>query len=144
MKQFERSLPMMLYKTLDVVMPQFRAIYSEYGITEQQWRVLRVLWEHESMPLLELADITLISAPSLVGIIDRLGNVEMVKRVRSELDRRVVFIEITAKGKALKEKVSPRVDAIYARLEDSIDAEVWASMLEGMNKIIANKGKVLG
>ena len=133
---------MMLYKTLDVVMPQFRAIYSEYGITEQQWRVLRVLWEHESMPLLELADITLILPPSLVGIIDRLSRVEMVKRVRSKTDRRVVFIEITAKGKALKENVSPRVDAIYARLENSIDAELWAKMLEGMNTIIASKVKL--
>jgi len=139
MKQFERSLPMMLYKTLDVVMPQFRAIYSEHGITEQQWRVLRVLWEHESMPLLELADITLISPPSLVGIVDRLSKIAMVRRVRSEMDRRVVFIEITAKGKALKEEVSPRVDTIYARLENSIDAELWSKMLEAMNEIIATK-----
>ena len=130
---------MMLYKTLDVVMPQFRAIYSEHGITEQQWRVLRVLWEHESMPLLELADITLISPPSLVGIVDRLSKIAMVRRVRSEMDRRVVFIEITAKGKALKEEVSPRVDTIYARLENSIDAELWSKMLEAMNEIIATK-----
>lgn len=139
MKQFERSLPMMLYKTLDAVMPQFRVIYAEFGITEQQWRVLRVLWERESMPLLELAELTLISPPSLVGIIDRLSKIAMVRRVRSELDRRVVNIEITLKGRVLKENVSPRVDAIYARLEESIDAELWAKMLEAMDMLISAK-----
>jgi len=130
---------MMLYKTLDAVMPQFRVIYAEFGITEQQWRVLRVLWERESMPLLELAELTLISPPSLVGIIDRLSKIAMVRRVRSELDRRVVNIEITLKGRVLKENVSPRVDAIYARLEESIDAELWAKMLEAMDMLISAK-----
>jgi DNA-binding MarR family transcriptional regulator len=43
--QFTRSLPMMLYRTLDTVMPRFRSIFNEFGLTEQQWRVLRVLWE---------------------------------------------------------------------------------------------------
>jgi homoprotocatechuate degradation regulator HpaR len=139
MKQFERSLPMMLYKTLDAVMPDFRAIYLQHGVTEQQWRVLRVLWEHESMPMLELAELTLISPPSLVGIIDRLSKMAMVKRVRSTRDRRVVYITITQKGVSLKELVSPKLDAAYATLEKSIDKQLWAKMMDAMNKIIEAK-----
>ena len=71
MNDFQRSLPMMLYRTLDCVLPAFRQIYQEFGITEQQWRVLRVLWETDSQSLLALAEATLISSPSLVGIVDR-------------------------------------------------------------------------
>lgn len=130
---------MMLYKTLDAVMPDFRAIYLEHGVTEQQWRVLRVLWEHESMPVLELAELTLISPPSLVGIIDRLSKMAMVTRIRSTRDRRVVYIRITQKGVSLKELVSPKVDAVYARLEQSIETELWEKMLEAMNKIVEAK-----
>ena len=139
MKQFERSLPMMLYKTLDAVMPDFRAIYLEHGVTEQQWRVLRVLWEHESMPMLELAELTLISPPSLVGIIDRLSKMAMVTRVRSTRDRRVVYIRITQKGVSLKELVSPKLDAACTRLEKSIDTRLWAKMMDAMNKIVEAK-----
>jgi DNA-binding MarR family transcriptional regulator len=47
MEEFSRSLPMLLYRTLDAVMPRFRRIFNEFGLTEQQWRVLRVLWQHE-------------------------------------------------------------------------------------------------
>jgi len=66
--QFTRSLPMMLYRTLDTVMPSFRKIFNDFGLTEQQWRVLRVLWEGDDITIRQLAEVTLIPAPSLVGI----------------------------------------------------------------------------
>ena len=77
-QSFSGSLPMMLYRALDVVMPRFRRIFNEFGLTEQQWRVLRVLWETEEIAFRELSDITLIPAPSLVGVIDRLAKQRLV------------------------------------------------------------------
>ncbi len=59
MQEFSHSLPMMLYRTLDTVMPRFRQIFSEFGLTEQQWRVLRVLWQHEQIAFRELAGLPL-------------------------------------------------------------------------------------
>ena len=85
-QSFSGSLPMMLYRALDVVMPRFRRIFNEFGLTEQQWRVLRVLWETEEIAFRELSDITLIPAPSLVGVIDRLAKQRLVDRRRSETD----------------------------------------------------------
>ena len=58
---------MRLYRALDAVMPAFRQVFSEFGLTEQQWRVLRVLWEQGAVPLSSLASATLIPAPSLVA-----------------------------------------------------------------------------
>ena len=34
--QFTRSLPMMLYRALDTVMPSFRKIFNDFGLTEQR------------------------------------------------------------------------------------------------------------
>ena len=48
-QEFSRSLPMMLIRALDAVMPRFRDIFKEFGLTEQQWRVLRVLWEQDEI-----------------------------------------------------------------------------------------------
>ena len=100
-EQFNRSLPMMLYRTLDAVMPRFRKIFNEFGLTEQQWRVLRVLWEQEAVTLNRLADHTLIPAPSLVGVVDRLERDELVTRQRSEVDQRKVNVVLTSQGAAL-------------------------------------------
>lgn len=133
--QFSRSLPMMLYRALDAVMPRFRKIFNDFGLTEQQWRVLRVLWEREAETLRRLADETLIPAPSLVGIVDRLERDQLVTRQRSEADRRKVNIVLTSQGAALEAEVMPRVAAAYAELKQSVDADTWERVLEGLGRI---------
>ena len=52
--KFDKSLPMMLYRTLDVLIPKYRAVFKQHDISETQWRILRVLWEHESCGAAEL------------------------------------------------------------------------------------------
>lgn len=133
--QFSRSLPMMLYRTLDAVMPRFRKIFNEFGLTEQQWRVLRVLWEHEAMTLNRLAGMTLVPAPSLVGIVDRLERDHLVTRQRSQSDRRKVNVVLTSQGAALEDEVMPRVAATYAELKQSVDAATWDQVLRGLEDI---------
>ncbi len=135
MQEFSRSLPMMLYRSLDAVMPRFRRIFSEFGLTEQQWRVLRVLWQHDEIAFRELADLTLIPAPSLVGIVDRLTTSGLAERRRSATDRRHVYVHATAKGKALEAKVRPRVDQAYDELRSSVDAWTWDSLISGLEQI---------
>ena len=135
MQDFSRSLPMMLYRALDAVMPRFRTIFTEFGLTEQQWRVLRVLWEHDQMALVKLAALTLIPAPSLVGVVDRLQAAGMVTRQRSETDRRVLYVVATQQGRDLKDRVMPRVQAAYAELQESMDAEEWRQVLHALESI---------
>ncbi len=135
MQEFSHSLPMMLYRTLDAVMPRFRQIFSEFGLTEQQWRVLRVLWQHEQIAFRELADLTLISPPSLVGVVDRLTSSGLASRRRSDTDRRNVFVYATGKGMALESDVRPRVDKAYAELRRSVDAKTWDALIAGLEQI---------
>ncbi len=135
MQEFSRSLPMMLYRTLDAVMPRFRSIFKEFGLTEQQWRVLRVLWQCKQLAFRELADLTLIPAPSLVGVVDRLSRSGMVARRRSAKDRRIVFVHATQKGQALESQVMPRVDKAYAELRRSVDAQTWNDLITGLEKL---------
>lgn len=134
-EQFNRSLPMVLYRTLDAVMPRFRKIFNEFGLTEQQWRVLRVLWEREAETLNRLAALTLIPAPSLVGIVDRLERDQLVIRQRSQADRRKVNIVLTSPGAALEDEIMPQVAAAYAELKCSVDSETWIKVLEGLQAI---------
>ena len=131
---------MMLYSALDAVMPRFRKIFKKFGLTEQQWRVLRVLWEIDSVALQALADITLIPAPSLVGIIDRLETSDLVERRRSKSDRRVVYIHATTTGQELERQVQPQVDRLYAELQASIDPRLWDHLMAGLDSIVSTCG----
>lgn len=135
MQDFSRSLPMMLYRALDAVMPRFRRIFGEFGLTEQQWRVLRVLWERDTVTLGELSRLTLIAPPSLVGVIDRLGASGLLERRRSRSDRRVVHVGATAAGRELEQQVMPRVQETYAALRDSLPEEDWSALIDGLERV---------
>jgi homoprotocatechuate degradation regulator HpaR len=123
-------------------MPRFRRIFNEFGLTEQQWRVLRVLWEHEEIAFRDLSETTLIPAPSLVGVVDRLGKQGLVARKRSETDRRNVFVHATDKGRELHRVVRPRVDDAYAELRGSVDAEEWRQLMRGLERIASLEQEV--
>lgn len=136
LQQFSGSLPIMLYRALDAVMPRFRQIFKAHGITEQQWRVLRVLWDADAMPLGELARSTLIAAPSLVGIVDRLQDAGLVGRRPTPGDRRVVLVYITQTGRERLDRLLPQVATTYAALKQGVRSDEWDRLLDGLQALI--------
>ena len=97
--------------------------------------MLRVLWEHQDIAFHQLADITLIPAPSLVGVVDRLSHSGLVERRRSDSDRRKVSVLATRKGKALERKVRPRVEEAYAELRSAINKKEWNQLIDGLDRL---------
>ena len=95
-KELSHSLPMMLYKALDTIMPKFRIIFKEFGITEPQARILRILWQYKTIALNELSALSLITPPSLVGVVDRMELNGLVERSNSSTDRRKTCLLYTS------------------------------------------------
>ena len=125
---FSTSLPMQLYKALDAIMPEYRNLFYKYDLTEQQWRILRVLWTENNITVAQLSKFTLLPAPSLVGILDRLVKKNLLIRNRSDKDRRQVQISLTTKGQELQQLVAPSVLAIHSRLKARVSNEEWQSL----------------
>ncbi|MFL2811803.1 MAG: MarR family transcriptional regulator [Paracoccaceae bacterium] len=125
---FSTSLPMQLYKALDAIMPEYRNLFYKYDLTEQQWRILRVLWTENNITVAQLSKITLLPAPSLVGILDRLVKKNLLIRNRSDKDRRQVQISLTTKGQELQQLVAPSVLAIHSRLKARVSNDEWQSL----------------
>ena len=87
-----------------------------------------MLWEHEEIAQGALADLTLIPAPSLIGVLDRLTINGLIERHRSPDDRRVVKVAATRAGRRLEEKLMPAVAKVYATLRASHDSETWTQL----------------
>ncbi len=135
MISFDQSFPMIMSRALDRVMPVYRELFSRYEVTEQQWRVLRVIWTSKSVTSSELSERTLLSPPSLVSIIDRLEKKGLVSRVRSVEDRRQVYVVATAMGRTLQQEMTPQVAEIHDRIAHSVSPEEWQTLQTILDKI---------
>ena len=125
---FGDTLPMQLYRTLDAIMPEYRNLFAKNNLTEQQWRILRVLWADNNITVAKLSEKTLLPAPSLVGILDRLVKKDLINRSRSKKDRREVKITLTQNGQKLQEAVAPRVLEIHIKLKSKVSISEWNQM----------------
>jgi len=132
---FTTSLPMLLNRSLDAIMPPYRDLFQEFGVTEQQWRVLRVLWEQKHLTSAQISILTLLPSPSLVGILDRLEKKELVKRLRSSSDRREINITITDKGRELQSEVMPKVKKIQDQIKVIFTDPEWRELKKCLEKI---------
>ena len=65
-----RSLPIALLRAREAVMAYFRPHHRKGGITEQQWRVIRVLYLDGEIDATTLARRSYLLAPSLAAVKD--------------------------------------------------------------------------
>ena len=72
------------------------------GLTNAQWVPLLKLHLHHGATVAELARGCQVDAGAMTRMLDRLEAKALIKRVRSTADRRVVNIELTADGAALR------------------------------------------
>ena len=140
MPKFLDSLPMVLSRSLDDIMPQYRSLFQTHGITDQQWRVMRALWEQEHLTSKQISQITLIPAPSLVGILDRLEKKGLLGRLRSVKDRRLVFIRPTKAGRELQEIMVPKIEEIHNFLIERVTSKEWNEMKRILDKLSGHSG----
>jgi len=132
---FTLSLTMLLNRSLDAIMPPYRDLFQEFGVTEQQWRVLRVLWEQKHLTSAQISNLTLLPSPSLVGILDRLERKGLVKRLRSTSDRREINITITNLGRELQSKVMPKVKLIQDQTREKLSPTEWKQINNILKKL---------
>ena len=108
----EQEAILNILRTGDQLQNRFGRLFRQYGVTASQYNVLRILrGEGKPLPCLEVANRLIQVVPAITGLIDRLEKLALVVRRRCEDDRRVVYIELTAKAeKLLKEMDQPVLD----------------------------------
>ncbi len=116
-------------------MAPIRDMLSETGITEQQWRVLRVLAEFGRMDAKTLADRSSLLFPSLTRIAATLRQKDLVTQTRDEKDRRRQFIDITAGGQKLIDDHSPRAAKIVEEFKNTLGKNDYELLLDLLNRL---------
>ena len=117
------SINISLIQAREALMTQFRPILNNAGITDQQWRIIRLLAENGTLDFQDLANQACILRPSLTGILTRLEKVGYVVRLKPSNDQRRVYLKLTGKGEKLHRTTCDQVDARYDVIESVLSKD---------------------
>ncbi len=118
LRSIDLSLPMQLLRAREAAMSRFRPMLRNHGLTEQQWRVLRVLAAEKQLDTGELSRLTFLLSPSLTRILKTLDQEGLVQRTPDPDDLRRVGVRLSKAGRKLYSEVSPDSERLYREIED--------------------------
>ena len=130
-----RSLPIALMRSREQVMAPIRAMLRASGLTEQQWRVLRILSEFGPQDLTEIARQACLLMPSLSRIIRSLAQNGLVIRSTDAKDRRRQTVVISRAGQKLIDDNSVQAAQIAASYKDQLGAERYELLLDLLTEL---------
>lgn len=106
-----------LLRSTDFLARDFSELFSEHGISEPQYNVLRILRGHRDtgQSCQEITAQMVTHMPDITRLVDRLEGAGLAKRERTERDRRVVLVNITAAGLALLAKLDQPVRELHRK-----------------------------
>lgn len=132
-----RNLPQRLLKAREALMAHFRPILHRYGLTDQQWRILRVLDEHAQLEPRELCSLCQIHSASMTGMLARMEELGLVERQRVPGDQRRVLIRLATKGDQLVREMAPLIDLQYQHIEQALGAPLLDELLQALEAFLA-------
>jgi len=133
--EIDRSLPIALTRAREKVMLPIRQMLAASGITEQQWRILRVLYEQGPLDSTTLAEQACLLMPSLTRIAQSMVQKKLVTRVTCEDDRRRQTIAITVKGRAIIEDNLEEASTIANRFEQVLGKQQLENLLVALKQL---------
>jgi homoprotocatechuate degradation regulator HpaR len=136
-----RNLPRLLLEAREAVMQHTRPSLREHGLSDQQWRVLRVLGEHADDPAGvetgRVAREAFLLGPSLTGVLTRMERDGLIERERCPQDARRTVVRASPAGLQRVEQLSQTIEAHYAWMEQCLGKARLAQLYALLDDVIA-------
>lgn len=129
------SLTLTLLQAREATMSFFRPLLNQHGLTEQQWRVIRILRQHGELESYRLAELACILKPSMTGVLSRLERDGLVRRSKPPHDQRRVYIDLTEEGHACFLSMSGDMESNYQRIQEQFGEEKLQQLLGLLNEL---------
>jgi homoprotocatechuate degradation regulator HpaR len=136
-----RNLPRLLLEAREAVMLHTRPSLREHGLSDQQWRVLRVLGEHADEPggieTGRVAHEAYLLGPSLSGVLTRMERDGLIERHRCPQDARRTVVRATAAGLDKVQALSQTIEAHYTWMAQQLGQARLMALYDLLDKVIA-------
>lgn len=144
-ERLERMPCYAVYSAGLAIQRTYKPLLDELGITYPQYLLLNVLYDEDHLTVGDISKRLGIESSTLTPLLKRLQVAGFVKRTRNPADEREVFVELTERSNAIKERASCLGPAVFGdagiaveriyRMRDEVEA-----LRDALNAKLAAKG----
>lgn len=113
---------------------RFAEFIKPYGISPQQFNILRILrGANDWLSMQEIRNRMVEKSPNATRLCDKLVEKKLLERVRCEEDRRVVHLKILDQGLQLLKRIDDEDDGSHNKFIDNVteeEAQLISSLLD--------------
>lgn len=84
----------------------------EHGVAPGHWSFLRILWEHDGLTQRELSEQAGVMEPTTFSALKGMEQAGYIERRQMPENRKNIYVFVTPKGRALKEKLVPLAEEV--------------------------------
>jgi len=117
-------------------MTHTRPSLREHALSDQQWRVLRVLGENGTLETGRVAREAFILGPSLTGVLSRMERDGLITRTRDPADHRRTVVQATKRGQVLVGTLSTTIEAHYQWMEQTLGKDKLTQLYALLDAVI--------
>lgn len=117
---------------------------AAHGLSIAMWRVLAVLSNNGGQRQIDLAGLTSIDASTLSRLVTRLVRMGLVSRTRSRTSSREVVVSLSAKGRALVDRLIPAALSLEETLGRGLPQRDRAVVKRALRRMYANMSRHRG
>lgn len=135
--KLENQLCFPVYAASRLITRAYQPMLDALEITYPQYLVLMILWEHQSMPVNDIAKKLILNTNTVTPLLKRMEQQALIVRSKAKDDERKVIVQLTEKGLALQEKAALIPERLAQQLlQGSLKTEELLSLKQQLDSLV--------
>ena len=119
--KLDNQLCFSLYAASREVIKTYKPQLDKYGLTYTQYIAMLVVWEYEKITVKEMGQKLHLDSGTLTPVLKKLLLMELINKYRDKDDDRVVIVELTEKGRKMKDEIIEVPEKMYCNFDKNIE-----------------------
>jgi DNA-binding MarR family transcriptional regulator len=134
----EDSLGFQVNMTANAMKNRFNAFLKPYGLTSEQYVIMKSIHENPDISPTQLAQITFKDKTTLTRMIQTMVKHDLLVRLPKDEDKRAYRLQWSQKGEKIMQSILPQTHEIISHMRQQIDPlelEIFLKILDQLKQI---------
>jgi DNA-binding MarR family transcriptional regulator len=115
--KLENQICFPLYALSREIIKLYKPILDQFNLTYTQYITMLVIWEAEKITFKDLGQELHLDSGTLTPVLKKLESMGLIIKYRTKEDDRVVIVELTEKGRLLKDDILQVPEKLYCQFK---------------------------